>query len=367
MAKGFFAMKYMFAIKITFFAYLFFVIQDCIKAQEVSRELRTETPEETTDFASSNTYHGDAITAENILQIAPRVPQEIAALVENFLTKNKPLGNILSGVSYYKPILFYDKAPFALDFSSQHADSDPKQVYFGATLNAFAKLKLNLKPGPNYILQISNDWILKASGFSNRRENINAQVGNPYGATVTTDQLEKFKSLIGKTFQTISRMAYWLRAQEAIEKFGLNRICLPKEYLVHIPDRPAVIEDANYVIVEEKITGKPIMDTDLAGDPEVIRQLTQLIGYTALWDINQSNVIVLGNRVCIVDMEQPNVHKPLDFFHKDISIHRSNVIHGWEVLENTIIKPYAQRHNKNVKELLDVKRAAQKRIQDSWK
>lgn len=361
-------MKFIVMVGALLFSYNIYASQALVKIKSTEAGCKVKA-EQALDFASANTYYGQEITPENIIQLAPKIESEVTAIVENFLIKNNPLGNILSGASYYNPILFYDKVPFTLDFAQQTADQEAKQAYFGTMRATFTKLGLNLKPGANYIIDLNDAWIIKASGFSNRLNNINLQVGNKYGSNITSQQLAEFKRMTdgGKTYQTISRLAYWLRAQEAKEKLGLDRICLPKQYLVHIPGRPHIVEDTNYVIVEEKIRDtKPLTDTPLAGDPEVIQQLTQLIGYTALWDINANNLLVKGNQVCIIDTEQPSVHKPLDFFHKDMSVHRDNVGHGWGELESHIIKPYGQTHQKDVTELLELKNAVQMSIQNAW-
>lgn len=321
------------------------------------------------DFASTNTYQGTEITPENILKFDPQPPGDLKAKVEEFLTKNDILSNILSGDSYYQKIMYYPKAPFALDFSQQTADQDLKQLYFGNMANVLKnRYGITKSLGANFVLPFGDDWVIKASGFSNRRENIGNQLDKSYGAGFTQSELEKFKADIGKTYQTISRRAYWLRAHEAKEKLKLDRICLPQEYLIHIPGRPNQIDDTNYVIVEEKIKdAKPITQTSLAVDPEVIQQLTQLIGYTALWDINSQNIIVSGDKACAIDLEQPNVYRPTNFFNKNVGLHRAFLKQGWKQLEDNIIKQYANEHKADVKDLVEEKKLIEESIQQTWK
>ena len=327
-------------------------------------------PAQDLDFGSTNTYKGKQITAENILELAPQAPADVKAQVDEFLTKNLILSNILSGESYYQKIMFYPKAPFSIAFSQPgDVDKELQQLYFGSMSQKLKTIWGINKPniGSNFVIPMG-DWFVKVSGFSNRRENIINELGLPYGSNITQANLEKFKAGMGKTYQTISRMAYWLRAKEAKEKLKLNRICLPQEYLVHIPGRPTQVDDTNYVIIEEKIkNAKPITQTDLATDPEVIEQLVQLIGYAALWDINPNNILANEDMTCTVDLEQPNVYNPSNFFDKNTGLHRAFMEQGWKELEDNIIKPAAAAQKKDVKDLLEEKKLMQESIKQSWK
>lgn len=301
------------------------------------------------DYNSGNTYQGQEITAENILQLIPEPPHELEAKVQTYLKQKPILANIISGADYYNKIMFFDKAPFTLDFQPDTPDRPIVDLYFKTMESYIRQAGLPTKPGQNFVIPLG-DHIIKASGFFNRRENINAYLRQTdptqtHGKTILPAQLEKFNKEVGKTYQTISRVAYWLRLKELKETLNLDRICLPDKYLVHIPGRPLQVDDTNYVVAETALDDAvPFDQTDLAQDPEVIQQLTQAIGYAHLWDINSRNILVSGDKACIVDTEQPNVGVPTKFFLKDLKGKKGEHRGGWDELETNIIRPYAKSH-----------------------
>lgn len=141
-------------------------------------------------------------------------------------------------------------------------------------------------------------------------------------------QLDQFIKEFGpRTYQTISRMPYWLMIQEAIEKLNLKRIKLPKMYLVHIPGRPVEVNDSNYVIVEENIGGRIsgsqryVHETEmLMNDPEVKHEFEMVKKYADLWDNSAANYHVNNGTLYPIDTEQPNNQRPSNFFWKDRAI-----------------------------------------------
>lgn len=300
------------------------------------------------------------------------MPQEVNTLVHDFFEHKYPLGYILSGADHYKDIMFFGKPPFALQFPKEGHRSPDQEIisaYFGTMKHVMDKLGFHgFKPGQNIVISVNNTWILKSAGFANRLQNITAELGLPYGSVLSKENVEEFISRYqGKTYQTITRMACWLRAKEAIEKLNLDRIRLPNHYLVHIPGRPTDMCDANYVIVEEQIPDlKSMSQTDLLGDAEVVRQLTQLIGYSSLWDVNEGNLLAHGDQAVIVDFESPNVHKPSNFYMKDKNVFRSNCGGGWLGLRNRM-EDYARRTGKDLSDILEEKDAIEMSIQQAWK
>jgi hypothetical protein len=108
-------------------------------------------------------------------------------------------------------------------------------------------------------------------------------------------------------------MVYWLRARQAQEELHLDRICLPQKYLMHLPGRPTLVDDTNYVVVAEKLSGiVSIVETDLLRDTEVVAQLTHLILRASLFDIHGDNLLAKNGKACLIDFEQPNACKPSD-------------------------------------------------------
>jgi hypothetical protein len=347
-----------------------------IKIAEAGKEGAEKSVTSGLDFASANSYYGQEITPDTILKMAPKPNEKLTEDAQKYLKDHPGLIKLFSGSFYYEPLdseKFGTVTPYNLSFYPQETEKDKDakaafQELRTSTLKA-AGIDPAKLPGSNYTVDLNDDWLIKASSRANRVENINSSVGNPYGATVTPQQLEAFKKMTGggKTYQTISRLAYWLRLREAKKELKLNRICLPKQYLVHIPGRPTEVEDQNYVIVERKIKGgRDFKDSPLAVDKELMKQLTWLIGYAALWDLSDHNILIKDGKACMIDVEQPNVHKPLEFFHKNTQTHRSNVDHGWAEVRNRIIKPYADKEGIDTKPLLDDIEKIYNAIKKTW-
>lgn len=254
-----------------------------------------------------NTYKGEPITIENLLQIAPQVPDDINGAVRFLLEKNVQLTKDITGVEVWNAFTAFANNPNPMT----HNQFQMAYQGYNARRAQLKALGIN-KSDFNYVIAILNDnWFIKASGLTNRFANVVAQVGgNGLGPL-------QFKQFInerpGVTYQTISRLPRWLRIKEAIEKFNLTHIGLPHMYLVHIPSRPLDVNDMNYVIVEENIRGKHLDETTMEQDPEVMRQKNIMVTYADLWDNGPKNFIVKDNKVYPIDTEQPNNIAPNKF------------------------------------------------------
>lgn len=292
-------------------------------------------------FASTNTYKGEPITSENILGLS-EAPEEVRIFIQGWLEQHPDTAAIMSGQE-------------AFEGENPVPTREPKERvgYYRATQERLRKEGLqNLSRSSNTVVMVG-DTVIKASSELNREKNIATGLfGLPYGSGVSSEQFKEFKEKHGgKTYQTVSRIAYALRAREACEKFNLNRLTVPEKYLVHIPGTSTDLADTNYVAVAKKTENivADLQEHALSLDSEVIRQLTILIGYTALWNHvgSAGNIFVIEDpktkeqKLCYHDTEQPNVHSPADFFHKKAAVHFSNVHHGWNELKTQIIESYA--------------------------
>lgn len=285
------------------------------------------------DIQCSYTYKGQVITPYNILQLSPKTPAELEKKVQSFLRSKPDLIYLFSGQAYYQKLPFYGKAPFAFNFRQMDVHM---RGFFESIATAIARANAGIQipknPQQKYNRVLANftvfmgpDWVIKSSGFLNRRANILHEVGmDNRDPELPQEKLDAFIKDFGpKTYQTISRMAYWLMVKEGIEKFKLDRIKLPKMYLVHIPGRPTEVNDSNYVIVEENIGGaiaggqRYITETEIMKDPEVKRQYEIIQRYADLWDNSAANYHVKDGILYPVDTEQPNNQKPSNFFWKD--------------------------------------------------
>ena len=273
-----------------------------------------------------NTYKGQAITPQNILELAPKIPAEIDKMAQDWLLQRPDLLYVFSGETYYNLIPFYNKAPFAINFGNLDAQS---KSFLELMRMALERGGIKFPPSgqgysamlQNFTLPINPKWYLKVSGFFNRRANIQHEMGkNNRDLEFPQELLEQFITKYGKvTYQTISRLAYWLRVKEAIERFKF-RIGLLQKYLVHIPGRPTDVNDMNYVIIEENVADSKFMnETDILKDPEAKRQFDKVYEYANMWDPTPQNYKVKDNKIYFIDIEQANAQPPSNFFLKDKS------------------------------------------------
>jgi len=300
-------------------------------------------------FATTNTYKGMPITSENILELS-EAPEEVRTFIQGWLEQHLDAAVIMSGQE-----AFEGEDPVPTQGRQGRVD------YYHATQERLRKAGLeNLSQSSNTVVE-AGDFIIKASSELNRGNNIAVGVfGLPYGSQLSPEQLREFKEKYGKTYQAISRVAYAHRAREACKEFELNLVTIPDKYLVHIPGRPTEVADSNYVAVAKKVPNivADLQEHALSLDPEVIRQLTILIGYTALWNHvgSAGNIFVVEDpetkeqKLSYHDTEQPNVHSPADFFHEKAAVHFSNVHHGWNELKTQIIEAYATNLNASIDE-----------------
>lgn len=294
------------------------------------------------------------INKDTILELVPAVPTRVSARVDHLFKKKPLLAVVLSGVLYTQKIPGATGAPLSMNVHALSRRN--KKLFLKPFKKKLSRVGLHAtrqKKNPfqllrNFIVPLDGDLFIKASGLSNRRANIVSEMG---GGVLTQATLDDFMSHHGgHTYQTLSRMVYWLRAKKAQKELRLDRICLPKKYLVHIPGRPTYADDTNYVVVAEKLHTKPILETDLLGDERVVAQIAHVILAASMWDIHAGNLrATKDNKACFIDFEQPGDFRPSDFG-QDIVMER-----GIAKL-NALIQKYGNKAKKNVSHLYEVTR-----------
>lgn len=297
------------------------------------------------------TRHPVAITADNILQLAPPMPASLKNDMERFFDRHPKLLALLSGASYYQPLSKMRHAPFSMNlrrmsWKDKRFKAHMKRALAGIHHKILKKHYDVLYN--NLIIDVDGYWVMKTSSFYNRRENIYHELQLAHNTKkLSRSKLKEFvKNRGGHTYQTISRMAGWLRAKQAQEELHeemhLDCIYLPKKYLMHIPGRPTAVDDTNYVIVAEKVSGLvPIFETNLLSDPNVVAQLAHIILRSSLWDIHRDNVLAKDGKACLIDFEQANGRRPSDFGKEHQTLGDVHKLQG-------LIKEYAQKTNRDL-------------------
>ncbi len=305
-------------------------------------------PEQLKLFASTNTYKGQEITPGNIRQLMPQKSPKVSNFIRSWLERHEDLAKVMSGAE-----------AFTGDNPVITQDAQGRGEYFKQTQERIEQEGFkNLSSSSNTVIEI-DDLVVKAGSIPNRHKNLDAEFGKEYGDQITAAELEDFnQNRGGRTFQTISRAATYLRGIEAKELFNLDCTTFTETDLVNIPGRPEEVADTNYVTVEKKV--KPVADLQnhaLALDEEIMRQSLILIAYTGLWNMVGSggNIFVVKDPetgkliACHHDLEQPNFHrKPSKFLNNDVDKYVANIQHGWGTYGSQIIQPYAEKVEKNI-------------------
>jgi hypothetical protein len=172
-----------------------------------------------------------------------------------------------------------------------------------------------------------------------------------------------------ETYQGISRLTHYLRALEAKSTFNLDKIRLPRTYLIGLKsDLPTKANDETSVIVQEKVhNARPVCEVigQIAGiiSEEAVKQVFIMTVYAGLWDLEKNLLIdtsVWPYMFVISDLEQPNGSNPHDFFHKNEGKVFSNIRSGINHLNKIfgqiphlrgICQKFAQMSNEEFKQI----------------
>jgi len=270
-----------------------------------------------------NTYNGQLIDSKSIINLGPQAPQEVQQVAAQLVAQHPQLVDALLG------------------YDSLTGDIKPLMVKAKAQL---AQDGIVNKSNWNYVFALRNspDWLVKIAGPANRDENISVLAHHVSGAPyyygrplakgdadavllehLSDDEFDQEikdqKPVINKdahkTFQTISRYAYYLAFLNAQKQHGFKHVTVPETYLVHIPGRPTDVSDRNYMVVERQITGGPVETLTHEEAEEAETAIKEIGLFQAkrddFWKEASTGKLVL------LDMEQPNNSNPRDFFHKN--------------------------------------------------
>lgn len=140
------------------------------------------------------------------------------------------------------------------------------------------------------------------------------------------------------TYQTASRMAYYLVLKERANKKGYKHIRIPDSYLVNIHGKAQTVEDADVLFVQKTIPGLQMLvhHSNRAGavSKKVIKELVDAVISVGLWNV-QKNILISDRHdvyvICNVDLvglSQPKNSSAKDFFHKSKERFDENVYVG---------------------------------------
>jgi hypothetical protein len=173
--------------------------------------------------------------------------------------------------------------------------------------------------------------MVKVAGPAIRRGSINGliktnlnQPQRRWNQAVSKKELTQLETKLGQkpivTYQTISRMMGYLLFKECERLWRQENpgkpfpLTAPKSSMLHIPGRPSLVPDANFVVIEEY---RPRLQS-IARNPKlflgVLAVIEFFIRHGCLWSMNADTFgVTADGRVACVDLEQPAEATPAVF------------------------------------------------------
>lgn len=288
--------------------------------------------------SSINTYHGTAITRENILDLVPQPDSATVVALEAWLIEHEPLIAALTNLDVC-------------------GEPEARKERLAKLNELVASYNLTNISNYNFVLPFNilvngvvKTYLLKIPGMPIVRSNYNAELEVLKDTARLEEAREQDPSIViatpenrpcinlvdpfidlsyedrekicaaGKcpTVQSISRAAHKLLLQEWIENNPASRLLAPTCYLVHIPGRATEVSDQNYLLIEEAIEGIESVQERIIVLLNVLPEIREAARYVGLWSIHPAQFVVTHDeKVAIVDLEQPG-NTPSDyFFHKN--------------------------------------------------
>ncbi|HBR70735.1 TPA: hypothetical protein DIC20_01470 [Candidatus Dependentiae bacterium] len=158
------------------------------------------------------------------------------------------------------------------------------------------------------------DYMIKISGPTNRL--VNTIVANEKWPTrISDEELYELKRVA--TYQTVSSLPTYYLYLRLQKLMPLKSVYIPKTYLFKLPQASDVINDTNYIILQERVSFLPKKESkellkNLNNDQA--NELVAIVASCGLWDIKNNILIADDGRLVIVDLEQPNISNPLKGF-----------------------------------------------------
>lgn len=277
-----------------------------------------------------STFLGKQLTQESLPLLAPPLPPTDVAKVRAWINSSHEMLQEL--IRFEKPVL---RIPFLTrrlengqEISLLAENFVEQKVKTNEILSQ--RFKVRNKSSYNYIFDIpETNYVAQIAGPLRRGRNLLiANDPNPEAPTLQYTAPQLWDDVIIRwcsTCQTVSRLATYLRAKEAVERFHLDKITLPATYIIGLDENlPGQVNDDNSLIIQEKIEKaypvRIIFHTDRArvASPEAVRQVAIVIIYALIWDVDANLLIHPSTKNFVIsDFEQYDKSNPNDFFMKN--------------------------------------------------
>ena len=264
------------------------------------------------DNIEYRTYQGTPIDTETIGSLAQPLPETYGSVVKEWRDDNLPLLEKLC------------------DFSCENTQW---REHKKNCMNQLNEQGLNNKSQASYIFELptNNNLFVQIAGPGFRLCNIK---GTEY-YRIADHEVGK-----AKTYQTVSRLAYYLKWLEESAKHTLNKVTVPATYLVPLYDNQPKNDysDDNCFIIQERVPeGSHELRANKDHIPHISSQsfkdLLGSIEKVGFWDI-AANLLVNKNtnELVISDIEQPANEEPRYFFHQNKWLYENQIKTGYHEL-----------------------------------
>lgn len=273
---------------------------------------------------------GVSILPTSLMQLVPRIPRSLSRELNNWLAKPQTM-EMLDRLATFSSLEQwqddYRKGKEAL------ADAG----YSNLSSNGYAAHIA----GTDYIFKIAGPKDRLISMLATKGTVLNsAQQEDDRLVQIAADRLSE----PSPTYQTASRMAYYLLLRERSRKKRYRHVHLPESYLINIPGKIQNVEDGNVMFIQ-KVVPRAVNLVDYPDRASIVSlsalaELYDAVVATGLWNIGKS-ILVCDNEkvhiICNVDLVgliEPKNSSAKDFFHRSKEKFDENVYLGLHSLLN---------------------------------
>ncbi|HLJ31505.1 MAG TPA: hypothetical protein VKU36_03655 [Candidatus Babeliales bacterium] len=263
---------------------------------------------------SPSTYKGKEITPISLLKLSPKMPHQLKK--ETDLCLDKYGDFIIQLVTTPHPLTHENRKQKTKDnFAIIKEYEDKGEVKNVSTFNYV----LHFTDFPRFTVPI-NRWGSRMAYWMYA-----SGQGNVLDPNFNADSVDCSKFEYMPTYQHCSRVAHYLRLKEIIKKKNFKHFQTTPTYLKHIPGKPELLADENYIVIQEWIPGLKELNHMSAEEQkeirknipfEALKEIHEGIIYAALWNI-RGNLSVDGVTpyyYYLVNLEEPFNHKPQFFY-----------------------------------------------------
>jgi hypothetical protein len=263
-----------------------------------------------------NTYKGKEINPQSLLKLVPKMPADLKKQVVECLSKYKVL--ITELVTTPHPLTHDNRKQKTIDnfaILKEYEDREEVKRLGKHSMNYV----LRFRDYPGFTIPI-NRWGSRVAYWMYASDQ-----GSVLDPNFKPDETDCSKFEYIPSYQHCSRAAHYLRLSEFIQNSNCQHLRTTPTYLAHIPDKPKILSDENYVSIQLWVPNlKELKELSIEEQREIrkniprsaLKEIHDGTIYAALWDIAGNLCVDNSNtsHYYMLDLEETFRHKP-QFFH----------------------------------------------------